>query len=43
MCDVCKQAQPDVALLVLHGRVSRLETQVAKLNSIWCAHIRAAA
>jgi hypothetical protein len=37
LCDACKQAQPDVAALVLHGRVAKLETQVAKLHSIWCA------
>ena len=37
LCKQCREARPDVALLVLHGRAAKLETQVAKLDAIWCA------
>jgi DNA polymerase zeta len=37
LCKQCREARPDLVLLVLHGRASKLETQVAKVDAIWCA------
>ena len=37
LCKQCREARPDLVLLVLHGRASKLETQVVKLDAIWCA------